>query len=1019
MRVPEVKVRALLARLLVAEGRPVPVDALGTALWGAAPAVGNTLQTKVSALRKAVGRDAVVWQPPGYAVRYSWLDLAEFRALAAAGKFDEALALWRGEPLAEFFEGFASGFARRLEEERLAVVEDRAEARLAAGQPVALEEEVARHPLRERLRGLHMRSLYLAGQQVEALESFASYRRVLAREQGLEPGPELVALQGTLLRHEIRRPRTNLPAPVTSLVGRDAAVAAVGALLGSSRLVTLTGPGGVGKTSLAVEVARSLGDDVADGVWLVELAGLERAGEGLLEEVGGLRPPMPLSHAGTTNPGLGGLSSSALAGGERAGADGERAEVGGERAAASGEPAAGARAAVGGERVAGAVAAVLGVREEVGVGMSLGLEDRVAEAFRGRDVLVLDNCERLVGAVASFVSRLLRVAPRLRVLVTSQEPLGVAGEVVWVVPPLEPADAVRLFAQRAAAVAPGFVLTPEVEGVVERICRKLDGLPLALELAATRVRALGVTELLERLDDRFRLLSAGPRDAPARQRTLRAMIDWSWDLLGPSERAVLRRLAVMVEGCDLAAAEAVCAGDGVDDVLEALTRLVDRSLVVVAGGDRPRYRLLESVADYGRERLVEAGELDAVRARHAEHFRAVARRADPELRGADQLTWLARLDADAANLRAAVAGDADAARALAWYWFLRGRIGEARDALDGPWRLGFEVLAGGPVRDPGVVADPRARWFLGYVFSTVGDMPAGERLTDSALAEFTASGDEWGVAAALSDRFSQAMGRGDFTSARDAAERADRAFTALGDRWGRLQASFALGTLAQLRGDYETAARVHRRGLEMARELSSWPEVSYTLSWLGRVALLTGDFAEARARHEQARRIAADHGFSPGEMYAEMGLALVARRAGDLDEADRLLTRLRDWHRRIGFEAGATLVFAEQGFVAEQRGDVAEALRLQEAGLALARQVGDPRAVALALEGLAGAKALGGEHEEAARLLGSAAAHRLSVGLPLPAGERFDVDRITAAAREALGGERFDRAFEDGAAGAL
>ncbi|MEU7525851.1 BTAD domain-containing putative transcriptional regulator [Saccharothrix sp. NPDC042600] len=949
VRVPEAKVRALLARLLVAEGRPVPVDALGAALWGAHPPgnPGNTLQTKVSALRKALGRDVVVWQPPGYAVRYSWLDLVEFRALAAAGAHDDALALWRGEPLAEFgSEPFAVGFAARVAEERLTVVEDRAQALLAAGRPVSLAEEVARHPLRERLRGLHMRSLYLGGHQVRALESYAAYRRLLAEEQGLAPGPELVELHQALLRHEVVRPRTNLPAPVTSLVGRSGAVAAVAGLLGSARLVTLTGPGGVGKTSLAVEVARSLEGAVADGVWLVELAGLDR---------------------------------------------------------------------VAGERVAGAVAAVVGVREEVSPGMSAQLVDRVAEAFRGREVLlVLDNCERLVGAVAGLVSRLLRAAPGLRVLATSQEPLGIAGETVWVVPPLEPPDAVRLFGERASAAVPGFAVTADNRAVVERICARLDGLPLALELAATRVRALGVDGLLERLDDRFRVLSGGPRDAPERQRTLRAMIDWSWDLLEPAERAVLRRLAVVVEGCDLEAAEAICAGDGVDDVLEGLSRLVDRSLVVVVPGDRVRYRLLESVADYGRERLVEAGEQAAVRARHAAHYRALAERADPELRGPDQLRWLARLDADAANLRAAVEGDPGAARALAWYWFLRGRVREARDALDGPWRQGFSVLAGGPVRDPGHVADPRARWFLGYVFSTVGDMAAGERLTDSALAEFVARGDEWGVAAALSDRFSQAMGRGDFDTARDAAERADRAFTALGDRWGRLQASFALGTLAQLRGDYDTAARVHRRGLELARELRSWPEVSYTLSWLGRVALLTGDFAESGALHEQARRIAADQGFSPGEMYAETGLALVARRSGDLAEADRLLARLREWHRRPGFEAGATLVLAEQGFVAEQRGDVEEALRLQRAGLDLARRVGDPRAVALACEGLAGAEALAGRHEEAARLLGVATAHRLSVGVPLPDGERHDVDRITAAARAALGDERFRLAFKEG-----
>ncbi|XVV03234.1 BTAD domain-containing putative transcriptional regulator [Actinosynnema sp. CA-248983] len=1076
VRVPEAKVRALLARLLVAEGRAVPVDALGAALWGAHPPgnPGNTLQTKVSALRKALGRDVVVWEPPGYAVRCSWLDVVAFRELAAAGRFDEALALWRGEPLAEFgAEPFAVGFAGRVALERLAVVEDRAEALLAVGRPVSLAEEVARHPLRERLRGLHMRSLYLGGQQVAALESFAAYRRVLAEEQGLAPGPELVELQRALLRHEVERPRTNLPAPVTSLVGRAEAVASVSALLGSSRLVTLTGPGGVGKTSLAVEVARSLVAGVADGVWLVELAGLDRAGEWAGADragagVGGLRPPVPFSHGGTTDPGLGERSDGEREPGEWAGADRAGAGVGGlrppvpfshggttdpglgERSDGEREPGewAGAdRAGAGvgglrppvpfshggttdpglgersdgerepGERVAGAVAAVVGVREEGGPGMAAGLVDRVAEAFRGRDVLlVLDNCERLVGAVAGVVARLLRAVPGLRVLATSQEPLGIAGETLWVVPPLESGDAVRLFGERVSAAVPGFSVTPENRAVVERICGRLDGLPLALELAATRVRALGVDGLLERLDDRFRVLSGGPRDAPARQRTLRAMIDWSWDLLGPGERAVLRRLAVVVEGCDLEAAEAICAGDGVDDVLESLSRLVDRSLVVVVAGERVRYRLLESVADYGRERLVEAGELDAVRARHAAHYRALAERADPELRGPDQLRWLARLDADAANLRAAVAGDPGAARALAWYWFLRGRVREARDALDGPWRLGFSVLAGGPVRDPGVVPDPRARWFLGYVFSTVGDMVAGQRLTDSALEQFVAERDEWGVAAALSDRFSQAMARGDFDTARDAAERADQAFARLGDRWGRLQASFALGTLAQLRGDYDTAARVHRQGLELARELRSWPEVSYTLSWLGRVALLTGDFEEARALHEQARRIAADQGFSPGEMYAETGLALVARRVGDLDEADRLLARLNDWHRQVGFEAGATLVLAEQGFVAEQRGDVDKALRLQRAGLELAQRLGDPRAVALACEGLAGAEALAGRHPEAARLLGVATGHRQSVGVPLPDGERHDVDRITAAAREVLGDERFRSAFGEGLA---
>ncbi len=979
VRVPEAKVRALLAHLLVNEGRPVSVDRLGSTLWGDRPPgkPGNTLQTKVSALRKVLGRDAVRWEPPGYALRVdaASLDLLAFRELVAAGDHGAALALWRGEPLAEFAdEPFAVGFARRVGEERLTALEDWAEARLAAGLPVSLADEVARHPVRERLRGLHMRALYLAGRQVEALAGYAELRRTLAEEQGLEPGPELVAVHRALLNHEVVRPRTNLPAPVTELIGRADAVRGIGALFGTSRLVTLTGPGGVGKTRLAVETARALTDTFADGVWLVELAGLERitdpAHPGHEQVADGTPPPVDL------------------------------------------------------ERVAGAVATVLRVREDAPGGFAVGMSDRIAdrvlEAVRGRDtLLVLDNCERLVEPVAHLVSRLLRAAPGLRVLATSREPLGLAAETVRSVPPLDEPGAIRLFTARAAATAPGFRLTDANHDTVAAICRRLDGLPLALELAATRVRALGVDALLARLADRFRLLAGGHRDAPARQRTLRAVIDWSWDQLTDPERTVLRRLSVTVEGCDLAAAEAVCAGDDVppEDVADLLTDLVNRSLVVAPDpAGHPRYRLLESVADYGRERLREAGELDAVQARHTAHYRELAERADPELRGRDQLTWLDRLDADTANLRTALDRDPDLSPHLAWYWFLRGRIQEARRNLTGPLRTGFTVLAGGPPEpvDPATIDDPRAGWFLGYVLSTVGDMATAAHFTDRAHAEATARGDDWCTAAALSDRFSQAMHRGDLDGARDAAERAGETFTALGDRWGRLQATFALGTLAQLHGDYPKAAQLHREGLRLAEELQSWPEVSYTLSWLGRVALLTKDFDQARALHEKARRIAADQGFSSGEVYAETGLALGARQEGDLAEAERLLLRIHDWHRRVGFEAGATLVLAERGFVAELRGDVDKALKLQEEGLHLAHLTGDPRAVALAQEGLAGARALAGDHEEAARLLGRATANRLSVGVPLPEAQRYDVDRITARAKAALGDERFDRSFAEG-----
>ncbi len=305
-------------------------------------------------------------------------------------------------------------------------------------------------------------------------------------------------------------------------------------------------------------------------------------------------------------------------------------------------------------------------------------------------------------------------------------------------------------------------------------------------------------------------------------------------------------------------------------------------------------------------------------------------------------------------------------------------------------------------------------WFLGYVLTTVGDLSTGERVTDQALAGFRSLDDRWGIAAALSDRVSQAMAKGDFTGAKSDAARSAELFQDLGDRWGQLQASFALGTLAEITGDYEQAARLHRDGLRMAEELGLWPEVSYQLSWLGRIALFTRDYSQAWEFHERAMRLAAEQGFKPAEMYAETGLALVARREGRFGIAEEHLRTVLEWHRQVGFEAGSTLILAELGFIAEQRGDVAPAKRLQLDGFALASRGGDPRAIALAMEGLAGAHALAGEHDRAARLLGAAATARESVGTPLPGAERGDVDRITATARNALGEQAFAVEFERG-----
>ncbi|TMR88422.1 AfsR/SARP family transcriptional regulator [Nonomuraea basaltis] len=689
--------------------------------------------------------------------------------------------------------------------------------------------------------------------------------------------------------------------------------------------------------------------------------------------------------------------------------------------------------------VAEAIAGVLGLRDDVADSMV----DRLAAALEGKEtLLVLDNCEHVVEQVAALAARLLRAAPRLRILATSQESLRIEGETLWSVPPLDSGAAVELFAARAG-------IEPDAD--VAEICARLDGLPLALELAATRMRALTPRQLADRLDDRFRLLASGRRGAPARQQTLRAVIDWSWELLSEAERVVLRRLAVHADGCTLEAAEEVCAEPGVD-VLDLLARLVDRSLVVRVSG--PRYRLLESVAAYCQERLGEAGEHDLIRLRHVRYYAALAERAEPYLRGHEQRRTLAQLDAESANLRVALdtavrlgaAGEAvRLVNAMAWYWVLRGKLGEGQRALETAlsisttasgaakasgaaeaevWLAGLRMLGGQPrvLDDPlfEAIEDPlrraRARWFAGFALFGYDDLMASAGLVRRALEVFRELGDTWGTAAALNVLARYAAMRGDLDALRRDGEQGLTLFREVGDRWGEMRAAENLSTLAEITGDYERAATLRVEGLRMAEELGLWSSVSDALSRLGRIAMLTGDDAAADDYHERARRLAVAQSNRPAEEFAELGLALGARRQGRLDEAERRLRRWLEWVRDVAGEPGAALILAELGFVAEQRGDAAAALELQLQGLAAARKVGDPRATALALEGLAGAQALAGRHEEAGSLLGRAAALRASVGAPLPDGERRDVDRITATVQAALGRDGTAAAMSRGAA---
>jgi len=1027
VEVRESKVRALLAVLLLNLARPVPAGQLIDDLWGADLPVhpAGALQGKVSRLRQALeageaGSGALVaFRSSGYllAAGDDALDERRFadlvnRAGAARDLRDrtellaEALRLWRGPALADFAdEQFAQPAIARLAEQRLTALEEQAEARLELGEHSLLAGElselVARHPLRERLRAAHMIALYRSGRQAEAVRSYHELRGQLADDLGLDPGPSLAALYQAMLEQSpaleavpapptlAARPRTNLPAMLTDLVGRAPAIAELRGLLHERRLVTLTGPGGVGKTRLAIETAAQSAAAFPDGTWLVEMA----------------RP----SPATALSP-------------------------------------------------ADEVMSVLGIRNDTSVSPA----DLLGDALRDRRLLlVLDNCEHLIGQIAELAARLLQSAPELRVMVTSREPLMISGEVIWAVPPLDLPDpdaghelaalarfsSVRLFTMRAEASAPGFRLNAGNALAVAGLCRRLDGIPLALELAATRVRTLGVHELLVRLDDRFRLLATGHRDAPPRHQTLWGVIDWSWELLTEPERIVLRRLAVMADGCELRAAEAICGEDDLD-VPAVLSRLVDRSLVVVADRpDGPRYRLLESVAAYSLRRLREAGEDRQVLRRHRQFYSDLAERAATRLRGYDQRSWLRALNVEAANLHAALGsaipdGDTTALRmanSLAWYWLLSGRLAQARRTLEEAlalpggtaseratavaWHSGFTTLAGEPPRPGGPplkeIDDPGTRallqWFHAFVASDFGDPSVAEAMLGDAVASFRATGDQWGMAAALSTRAKLAMIRGDNAATRRLAQQSLAMFRELGDRWGQLQAIEWLGA-AVAPTDRARATRLHRDGLRMAEELGLWPQAADALSWLGWSALRAGDLGQARELFQRGMRLAAEQSYQPGQVFAELGLGQTARTAGKLDCAEAHLRNVLRATRQTGSEPDVARVAAlsELGFIDERRGEPAIARSYHLRSLAAATKLGDPQAVAQALTGLAGVQALGGQAGRAAQLLGAADSARRSAGARRSSGDSPDAQRITTLARQVLGNAVFDSEFEKG-----
>ncbi|WP_028923582.1 BTAD domain-containing putative transcriptional regulator [Pseudonocardia acaciae] len=975
------KARALVALLVLDAGRVVTVDRLLHAVYGGAPPAGaaNALQAHVSRIRRRLGADAalVEFHPGGYrlAVRPEEVDAHEFARLADAGRealaggehaaaadrLRTALGLWRGRALADLDD--APGVAAELDERWVEASEDLVDAELALGSAdglvARLRAMVAAHPLRERPRALLVRALAAQGRDAEALAAFEEARATLADELGADPSPELRrAHLDVLAQAGGPRPRP-LPQWPNAFVGRERELDELASALKAHRLVTVTGPGGIGKTRLAVAGAR--------------------------------RHPGPARFAD--------LSPVT-------------------------EP----------EGVIAALRSALGLRDDDGPHLA---HVRAALA-EGPSLLVLDNCEHVVEAAAEVVHRLLAGCPELRVLATSREPLAIDGEAPFAVPTLPVPAAVALFASRS-----GLASAPDTASdtgsdtasgeTMARICAALDGLPLAIELAAARARALPLDELARRLDDRFTLLSRKRRAAaPARHATLHAVVAWSWELLDDGERATLSRLSVFAGGATVAAVERVC---GPPDPVPALASLVDRSLVQLADG---RYRMLETIRLFAA-RLLDADEAERLRRGHAEHHLALANRADPRLRGGDQLEWLARLDAELDNLRAAlrwaVANDPVLALrlcgALAMYWWLRGHGCEAgatcaelanRIGPRPPESLAEEyalcvLTAAGAGADLGEHLDA-----LNSLAATWTEPPRQPMLTvlwarlagprpDGRLApppDALLDSDPWNHALRpLSDGL-RALHLGRADDAERALRRALERFRVLGERWGLVKTLAELAELTGWRGRRDQALAYLDEAVELSVQLGAPEDTAELLCRRAEWHARSGTERDAENDLRRALAIAARTGAAARVARAHGGLAELARLRGDLAtaraEAARALAdtpapgiRPPEAHPRALVTLG--LVAAAVGELDEAADRLRGALDGRHALIA-----------ATATEAVAGLAVARNEHRDAARLLGAAVALR---GLPVDGDPT--VARVAGAVRGRLDGASFDDLYRAGA----
>ncbi|MFF0258376.1 BTAD domain-containing putative transcriptional regulator [Streptomyces microflavus] len=1090
------RLRALLTVLALHPGRTVPAGVLVGEVWDGDPPAdaAGALQALVGRLRRALGRSAVESVESGYrlAAPPDAVDLHRFERLAGEGSraleegdavkavtvLDEALALWGGPPLADLPDRAAP--ASRLESRRLGARRARLEAlRLLGRADEALWELAAlcaAHPLDEPLQALRIRALRDAGRTAEALAAYDEVRTILSERLGTDPGPELRGLYGELLHQEAAPAAPQPPAPhpgqapeeppvpgkqptrpppqpsppasgnlrarLTSFVGRDPDIAALREDLTRTRLVTLLGPGGAGKTRLSQETAEAVADAWPDGVWLAELAPVD--------------DPAAVPEAVLS--------------------------------------AVGARDTV----LRGAGAEELRAFTEHGAGDPLV---RLTEyCSRRRMLLLLDNCEHVVDAAAALADHLLTHCPQLTVLATSREPLGVPGEFVRPVEPLPDPMALRLLAERGAAARPGFRTDTDEEtaAACAEICRRLDGLPLAIELAAARLRMLTPRQIADRLDDRFRLLTSGSRTVLPRQQTLRAVVDWSWELLDGAERAVLRRLSVFAGGCGIAAAEEVCAlpapADGVAvgplDVAALLGSLVDKSLVVAAPGEdaEMRYRLLETVGEYAAERLAEAGERDAVERRHLVHYREFARTTGPKLRGAGQRQAIELFRREYENLRTALrhavaAGEEQEGLclvlSLSWYWMMRDLNADARQWAEAVAALGPDPFAPPGVRAPSLLerttdrpppwepeqvaearrgvgliqlvsADhamdewltpegqerlqvisrtyragqpqtcrtPGSLWMFSILLT--GEVDELRELMDETVRASREFGYEWELAAALEMRAKILANRPDWAG--EALADADESleiFARLGDDWGAAESLSSRGEANERAGRLTAATEDYLAAIEYARALGARAQVAVLRARYAGVLTELDRFEEAEA----ILREIVDGGRFAGHdavPTARLHLGFLLGRQGRLVEAREQLVLLRKEFssRTVGVFDG--FVLGVLAWLDNLDGDHASALDTALAALGrsqdrLSAMIAPYMAsmqlmtMARALAGLDGE----GAPETAARLLGLQAALLPTEHVPT-ALERQALAEAEEAVRARIGDEAYRAGYEEG-----